>query len=189
MSADYTLKTAPESIETAGPDARPLLESARARLGFVPNMYAHMAKAPGVLDSYLHGYTLFREASGFSPAEQEVVFLTISRENGCEYCVAAHSMIADKVSKVPAKALEAIRSGQPIQDQRLSALSIFTAAMFHSRGKPDSADVAAFLDAGFEEQHIMQIVLALAVKTLSNYSNHLNHPEVDDAFSGHAWSG
>ncbi|MBD3895845.1 carboxymuconolactone decarboxylase family protein [Halomonas sp. ML-15] len=189
MSADYKMQLAPQTLDNADERARPLLEQANAKLGFVPNMYAGMAKAPGVLDTYLHGYELFREASGFTPPEQEVVFLTISRLNGCGYCMSAHSMLADKMSQVPADVLEAIRDDKPIPDQRLAALSAFTSVMFESRGKPANEDVTAFLAAGFEEQHILQIVLAMAVKTLSNYANHVNHPELDDAFAGHAWQG
>ncbi|MCC5858572.1 MAG: carboxymuconolactone decarboxylase family protein [Ectothiorhodospiraceae bacterium] len=187
MSADYKLSTPPVTLDTADAKAKPLLEGAKANLGFVPNMYAHMAKVPGVLDTYLHGYALFRQDSGFTPAEQEVVFLTISRENGCDYCMSAHSMIGEKASKVPPDVLEALRSGTPIPDDRLAALSRFTSVMLRTRGMPGREEVDAFLAAGFEEKDILQIILALAVKTLSNYANHLNQPELDSAFAGHAW--
>ena len=187
MAAVYTLKSEHPTTQTAGDGARPLLEAAEARLGFVPNMYKGMAIAPGVLDTYMHGYELFRQNSGFTPPEQEVIFLTISRCNGCEYCVSAHSMLAENVSSVPGPTLEAIREGQSIPDSRLAALSRFTQVMFETRGRPGDADVQAFMDAGFAEEHIMQIILALAVKTLSNYSNHVTRPALDEAFSAHAW--
>ncbi len=189
MSADYQIQLPPQTLDNANAKAKPLLEKANATLGFVPNMYEGMAKAPGVLDTYLHGYELFREDSGFVPPAQEVVFLTISRLNGCGYCMSAHSMLAEKMSKVPTEVIEAIRNDQPIPDERLAALSEFTKVMFDTRGKPTRSDVEAFLDAGFEEQQVLQIVLALAVKTLSNYANHVNHPELDEAFAGHAWQG
>ncbi len=189
MAAEYQIQMAPKTLDTADEKAKPLLEGANQKMGFVPNMYEGMAKAPGVLSTYLHGYELFRNDSGFTPPEQEVVFLTISRLNGCGYCMAAHSMLADKMSKVPAEVLDAIRNDQPIPDARLAALSEFTRVMFESRGMPRQADVEAFLAAGFEEQQVLQVVLALAVKTLSNYANHVNHPEVDDAFTDHAWQG
>jgi len=189
MSADYQMQLSPQTLDNADAKAKPLLEKANATLGFVPNMYEGMAKAPGVLDTYLHGYELFREDSGFAPPEQEVVFLTISRLNGCGYCMSAHSMLADKMSQVPADVLEAIRNDQPIPDARLAALAAFTKVMFETRGKPGEADVKAFLEAGFEEEKVLQIVLALAVKTLSNYSNHVNHPALDEAFAEHAWKG
>lgn len=183
MSAEYCLQSDPVSLESAEGEAKRLLQGAQQSLGFVPNMYAGMARLPGVLSTYLHGYEQFRASAGFTPAEQEVVFLVVSRENGCGYCTAAHSMLADKMSGVPADVLTALRQNTPLPDQRLAALADFVKVMFDSRGKPGRAEVAAFLGAGFEEKHILAIVLALAVKTLSNYCNHIGQPEVDQAFA------
>jgi len=187
MTADYKILQAAPTVADANDRARLLLESAQAGLGFVPEMYRHMAKAPGLLSTYMHGYKQFRENSSLKPAEQEVIFLTISRENGCGYCMGAHSMLADKVSGVPEDTLKALRESNKIPDARLAVLSRFTQVMFRTRGMPRRDDVQAFLDGGFEENHILQIILALAVKTLSNYSNHINQPDLDEAFAGHQW--
>jgi uncharacterized peroxidase-related enzyme len=183
MTTSYTIELAPETLETAEGGSKAALERAQASLGFVPNMYGGMAVVPGVLDTYLDGYKRFREDGGFTPAEQEVVFLAISDFNGCGYCIAAHSMIADKVSKVPERALAALRAGEPIPDPKLEALRRFTVEMVESRGNPTEAQVAAFSKAGFEAKHIPAIILAIAVKTLSNYSNHIFKPDVDDRFA------
>jgi len=188
MSTDYKIPLTPKTLETAAPRARAVMEAAHAKLGLVPNMYGGMANCPGLLDTYAHGYTLFREESGFTPAEQEVVLLTVSRENGCHYCVAAHSFIADTMSKVPPAVTDAIRDGQPIDDSKLAALHVFTRIMVEKRGLPTQADVDAFLAAGYSENHILDIVLAIAVKTLSNYSNHLFHTTVDGMFENRAWN-
>ena len=183
----YKIGLSPQTMETARPEARPLLEGAQKQYGMVPNMYARMANAPDVLSTYLFGYERFRKNSGFTPAEQEVILLTISYENGCSYCMAAHSWVAHNVSKVPPDMIEAIRTGSPLRDQKLSALSRFTAIMVQKRGKPTKQDAQQFLEAGFEETSILEIILAIAVKTLSNYSNHVFHTSVDDAFSEYKW--
>jgi AhpD family alkylhydroperoxidase len=141
-----------------------------------------MAVVPGLLDTYLDGYARFREDAGFTAPEQEIVFLAISRFNGCEYCIAAHSMLADKKSAVPADSLAALRAGAPLPDARLEALRTFTEVMVDSRGNPTEAQVAAFRSRGFDERHILGIILAIAVKTLSNYTNHLFKPEIDAVF-------
>src|SRR5260370_6599777 len=101
MTSQARLTLMPKTLGTADSRSKAVLEKAKAQVGFIPNMYAGMANSPGLLESYLDGYAAFRTHSGFTPAEQAVVFLTISRENGCDYCMAAHSMIADKASKVP----------------------------------------------------------------------------------------
>lgn len=162
-----------------------ILDKAVKQVGFLPNMYANMANAPGVLSTYLHGYALFRRESGLKPAEQEVVFLAVSQVNGCNYCTAAHSMIADKQSGVPADVLKAIRSSEPIPDARHAALYALTAEMVRTQGRPDAATVKAFLGVGFQERDVLYIILAIAVKTLSNYSNHAFATPVDAAFAAY----
>ncbi len=173
--------------ESADPAARTAMESARKSLGFVPNLYANMANSPGVLDTYLTGYKHFRTSSGFTPAEQEVVFLTISRQNGCAYCMAAHSLVGEKMSGLSVPVLEALRDGKPLEDARLQALSSFTRALLSRRGRPLKDELQAFLAAGFSERHVLEILLAISVKTISNYTNHLFDTEVDQAFAPYNW--
>lgn len=185
MNNTAQLALAAQTIESSDGCGKEMLMTAKAQMGFVPNMYANMVHSPGLLEAYLLGYNRFRAESGFSPVEQEVVLLTISRFNACTYCMAAHSMIADKMSKVPANVLEAVRNGTPIADRKLTALATFTKAMFTTRGQPSAADMKAFIDAGYSEPQALEIVLALAVKTLSNYANHLFHTEVDTMFAGY----
>ncbi len=177
-------------VEENTPDekARNLLQQARQKLGMVPNMYANMANLPALLESYAFAYERFRQEGGFDPAEQEVIFLTISRENQCHYCVAAHSFLADNFSGVPKETLQAIREGKPVKDARLGALHRFVQGMVRQRGWVSQEEVDAFLEAGFTEKHILGIVLAIAVKTISNYSNHLFQTPVEAPFDAYAWN-
>lgn len=185
----YKVKTLPlHTIESAPEATKPLLAQAKSQLGFVPNMYGAMANEPPLLDAYFSGYASFRAESGFSPVEQEVIFLTISRENGCEYCVAAHSLVADAMSKVPAPVTDAIRDHRSVPDSKLSALVDFTAKMVSSRGRPTNGDVDAFKAVGYSEKHILGIILAISIKTLSNYTNHIFHTPLDEAFAGRVWT-
>lgn len=163
-----------------------LIEPQRAALGFVPNMYRAMVNQPALLTSYIHGYQLFRTATDFGPIEQEVVFLAISSDNGCDYCTAAHSMVADKASGVPADVLSAIRAGATIADPRLAALYATATAVSAQRGHPDEATTQAFLKAGFTELDLLSVVLAVSVKVISNYTNHLFSTPVDAAFEQYA---
>ncbi|MBI2221430.1 MAG: carboxymuconolactone decarboxylase family protein [Acidobacteria bacterium] len=187
MTSEYKLTLPPQTLDNADAKARAVLERARAQVGFIPNMYAGMANSPGLLQTYLDGYDRFRKDSGLTSAEQEVVFLTISRSNGCDYCMAAHSMIADRMSKVPPPVTAAIRERQSIPDPKLAALSRFTDVLLETRGLPSTGEVQAFLGAGFAERHVLEIILAIAVKTLSNYSNHLLHTPIDEVFADWEW--
>lgn len=187
MNAEYKMTSAAITQETAEGRAAEVLDKAKKQVGFIPNMYANMVNSPGLLETYLDGYALFRAESGFTTQEQEVIFLAISRENGCDYCVAAHSFIADVKSGLAAEVTDAIRDGRPIPDAKLASLAGFTALMVHKRGLPTKADVQAFLDAGYTERHILEVILGISVKTISNYSNHIFHTEVDEAFAGRTW--
>ncbi|SOE66304.1 uncharacterized peroxidase-related enzyme [Burkholderia sp. OK233] len=188
MNATAKLSFRHLTVDTADARAREVLETARKATGGIPNMYAGMANMPALLDTYLHGYQLFRKESTLTSAEQELVFLVISRVNGCTYCVAAHSWIADKVSKTPEQAIQAVRDDEMIEDPKLRALAEFTRTMVISRGNPIQAQLEAFVSAGYTEKNVLEIILALAVKTISNYSNHLLHTQVDAKFASTAWA-
>lgn len=174
----------PVILENADEHQKPILEKAKKANGMIPNMYKNMVNVPGLQDTYDTGYAHFRKTGGFTPAEQEVVFLTSSIENSCKYCTAAHSYLADKVSKTPVEVTNAIREGKEIPDTKLRALSEFTKVMHETRGNPTPEQAQAFLEAGYTEKNILAIILAMAVKTISNYSNHIFHTEIDEAFSG-----
>ena len=94
MKSEYKISLAPITIEAAGDSVKGTLEQQQANFGFLPNMYQTMANAPAILKTYLFGYEQFRTETEFSSVEQEVIFMVISRENGCEYCVGAHKSCA-----------------------------------------------------------------------------------------------
>ena len=189
MSHDtYRLGLPLRTPEDDDPQVADLLQGHKKAIGMVPNMYAAMANLPALLETYSFGYERFRKTSGFTPAEQEIVFLTISRANACTYCVAAHSMLADTMSNVPTQATDAVRNGDAISDGKLEALRRFTDVMVVSGGNPSADRAQAFLDAGYDETQILAIILAIGVKMFSNYSNHVFHTEVDPAFAGRRWA-
>ena len=102
--------------------------------------------------------------------------------------MAAHSFVADTMSKVPVAVTDAIREGRPIADPRLATLAAFTAKMVGSRGRPTDDDVRAFLAAGYSEKNILGIILAIGAKAFSNYTNHLFHTPVDGEFEARVWN-
>lgn len=187
MLSEYKMTLPLRTLDDTESEARDLLAGAQEKLGFIPNMYGAMANSPGLLNSYMQGYSAFREKSGFSAIEQEVIFLSVSQANGCEYCMAAHSFLAEAASGVPADVTAAIRDGKTVPDMKLSALNVFTRVMVTNRGLPERTDVEAFLSAGYTEKDILEIILSIAVKTISNYSNHIFHTDVDKVFSKHRW--
>ncbi len=188
MSDTYQIGLSLRTVEDSDETVSAPLKQAQKSMGMVPNMYAAMANLPALLATYSFGYDKFRSESGFSAIEQDVILLTVSRANECHYCVAAHSTIADNMSGVPKDVTEAIRNDGTITDSKLKALADFTRLMSETRGNPSPNDARAFLEAGYSDTHILGIVLAISVKVISNYSNHLFHTEVDEAFAAREWS-
>lgn len=173
-------------IESAPEVAVPTLRQSQQRFGMLPNLMRKMATAPALAEAYLALGDLFEQTS-LSPAEQQVVLLTVSRENRCEYCVGAHSVLAD-MAEVPTAVTDALRAGRSLPDAKLEALRRFTAAVVEARGWVGEAETAAFMEAGFTPQQILEVVLGIGMKTLSNYTNHIAGTELDQAFAHRAWN-
>ncbi|HAT1821713.1 TPA: carboxymuconolactone decarboxylase family protein [Legionella pneumophila] len=182
MTDHYQMKAPLKTESEVDEWGKTLFERSKKAYKMVPNLYQAMANAPEILQSYMDCYQNFREHSGFTSAEQEVILLVISYENGCEYCMAAHSTMADFYSKVPTEVTEAIRTDNIIPDGKLRALAEMTKEMLLSRGRPSPSCVEQFLRAGYQEKQLLDIVLAIATKTMSNYTNHLFSTPVDAAF-------
>lgn len=177
---------APHTVDTAPEGARELLTQVSNKYGFLPNLMATMAESPELAKAYAALGELFGQ-TGFTATEQQVVLLTISRLNGCDYCVAAHSTIAG-IEQVPADVVESIRTDQPIADARLEALRRFAARVVEQRGWVSEAQVEEFLAAGFDKRRVFDVILGAAMKTVSNYTNHVAETPLDPAFSGQRWT-
>ena len=175
----HTVKTAPEA-------SRHMLEQAERTMGFVPNLYAHLAEAPVVLEVYFALSAQFQKTS-LTAAERQIVLLATSVENGCEFCVAAHSMLALRMTGLSTDAVDALRAGADPTEPRLGALAKFTRAVVAQRGWIGDTGLAAFLVAGFSAQQALEVVLGVAMKTLSNYANHLTRTETNPELSAFVW--
>lgn len=172
--------------ETARPESVELLSSAEKAYGFIPNLLGVMAESPATLGAYLSIGQLF-EKSSFSPTEQQLVILTTSRFNECDYCMAAHSVIAG-MQKVPDDIVAAIRDDRPIDDPRLEALRLFTHTVVEKRANLSPADIEAFLAAGYTKENVLEVLFGVSFKTLSNYVNHVAGTPLDNAFATQAWT-
>ena len=112
-----------------------------------------------------------------------MAFLAVSGENGCDYCVGAHAAIAGMV-EMPAAVIEALRARQPLPDERLEALRLTALALMEKRGWLDDADLERFTAAGYDRRALLDLITILAMKTLSNYVNHLAGTPLDAQFGG-----
>jgi uncharacterized peroxidase-related enzyme len=165
--------------------SRPLLEKVKKGFGFIPNLFAVFSNSPVLLEGYL-GLDATYSKGTMSPVERQLVLLTASVVNECPYCTAAHSTVAKGMLKVPASVVAAVRAGQPVADAKLNALVNFTREVVQQHGRVRPETLQSFLNAGFQRDQIGEVLVGVALKTLSNYTYHLSPVEIDSAFKGEA---
>ena len=179
---EFQLHTA----ETASETSWKLLQEVQKAYGFIPNIYKVFAESPVALSTYMHITHELGEHGALSPQEQQLVMLVVSETNRCEYCVAAHTTVA-KMAKVPEDTITALRDGDDPADPKEAALVTFARSAVQHQGWVPEGDQKAFLDAGYTTRHVLDVLSILALKTLSNYTNHLAATPLDEAFASHKW--
>ena len=160
--------------------AQPLLAQARAIFGFVPNLAVVMATEPATLESYFHALQAFGQTS-LSPIEQQIVLMAVSRVNRADYSLAIHAALATKLG-APADVVKAVGTGAPVADPRLAALRRFSETLTIGRGEIATAELAAFLAAGYDRKAVVAVAFGIAAKTFANALAHLARTPVDKPF-------
>ena len=173
------------TAETAPEKSKPLLEASLKQNGMIANLHGVLAESPELLIAYNELGDLFT-ASSFDAEELTVVWQTINVEHNCTYCVPAHTAIANKMKVDPALT-EALRDQKPMPTAKLQALHDMTLSMVRQRGNVSPEEIAAFFEAGYAQRQLLDIVLGLSQKTISNYVNHLAKTPVDAPFKKFAW--
>lgn len=173
------------NIETAPEGSKALLENSQKAYGMIPGLHGVLAASPELLKAYQELHQLFTETS-FNNDELTVVWQTINVEHACHYCVPAHTGIA-KMMKVDDAIIDALRNETPLADAKLEALRTLTLSITRNRGNVSQADLETFYAAGYGEQQVLEIILGLSQKVISNYTNHIANTPVDDAFQKFAW--
>jgi alkylhydroperoxidase family enzyme len=89
--------------------------------------------------------------------------------------------------KVDAALIEALRTEAPLGNDKLEALRTFTLAVVRQRGAVTADQTEAFFAAGYGQQQVLEVVLGVAQKVMSNYVNHIAHTPLDAPFQKFAW--
>jgi len=165
------------NTENTQGETKALLESIKSGYGFVPNLFGLMAEAPTTVQAYLQLNDLLAKTSIPMP-QLQVALLAASIENDCEFCRVAHRAIGKKMG-ANTESLTALNEGKEIVDAKDKAIAEFTKAVVQHRGWVPESDTNKFLAAGYTKQQILEVVLVVTIKTLSNYSNHFTKPEAN----------
>jgi len=176
MTMSFTLY----EIDNAPSPANTELEKSQAAFGFIPNLHKVLAASPKTLEAYKALHELF-QASSFDATEQTVVWQTINFYHQCHYCLPAHTGIAHMM-KVDQETIESLHNGETLKTEKLKALQSTTRAIVDQRGVLSAEQITDFKSAGYGEAQLLEIVLGLAQKTISNFANHLAKTPVDEPF-------
>lgn len=172
--------------ETAPPQSHPLLGDVEGTFGSIFNVLAVMAESPTTLEGYLSLTGIFKR-SNFTEQEQQFILLVISRLNECHYCTPVHTANALRLGMDEA-VTTAIREDRPFDDARLEALRTFITIVVENRGWATQEEMRTFLDVGFTRRDIMDVVLAISLKTLSNFINHMAETRLDAQLEPYRWT-
>ncbi len=173
------------TIESAPEGSLPLLEKSKKAYGMIPNLHGMLAEAPGTLEAYQTLHQLFSDSS-FNNDELTVVWQTINVEHECHYCVPAHTAIAHGM-KVDAAITDALRNSTEMPNEKLQALHNMTLSVVRNRGRVSQEELENFYAAGYNKRHVLEIILGLSQKVISNYSNHIANTPVDKPFQQFTW--
>lgn len=161
--------------DQVSPANQALFDNLKKGLGTVPNLYATLAHSEHALGSYL----AFQNArSSVTGKAREVVNLVVSQVNNCEYCLAAHTVIGKMHGFSDAQLLE-IRGGRASFDARLDALARLVKNITSERGRADPALVDAFFAAGWTKENLVDTIVAIGDKTVTNYLHSTTRVPVD----------
>lgn len=165
------------SIEAAPAAAQPLLEAVKKQFGVVPNMFRLVANSPAGLEGYLGLNGAL--AKGSLPAQtRERIALAVAEFNGCDYCLSAHSYIGKNLAKLDEAEIAANRTGKS-GDAKAQAAVAFAGAVLRQRGHVSDAEIQAVKAAGYDDAQVIEIILHVALNTLTNYVNEVAKTAID----------
>ena len=155
----------------------PLLDAVNKQLGIVPNLMKVVGNSAAALEGYLSlSGALGKGKIGAKTAER--IALAVAERNGCSYCLSAHSYLASNLARLDAVEIDSNRHGTS-HDPKAAAAVHFAARIVDTRGHVSDDEVAAVKAAGYSNAEIIEIVLHVALNTLTNYVNEVAKTDID----------
>lgn len=176
VKGKYMRKLSALKKELASPESVQLFNSIEKAFGMLPNIYAVIGNSANALGSYLT-FSDAQKKGSFDAKEREAIFLAVSQENGCNYCLSAHTSVAMMNGFSEADTLQ-LRSGT-IQDKKLNLLTRLAKSITFNRGRADDHLVQEFFNAGYDEKALVDLVAIVIEKSFTNYIGRLSRPEID----------
>ncbi|MEV6430264.1 carboxymuconolactone decarboxylase family protein [Nocardia sp. NPDC051463] len=161
----------------ASPQAAELLAGVQKALGVTPNMTKAMVNSPAVLQAYL-AFSGTLAGGELSAPTRERIALLVAEENGCDYCLSAHSYIGANIAELDAEEIERNRRGRSA-DSKAEAVLTFAIVVVRTRGGVAEADLEAARAAGLTDGEIAEVIAGVALNVFTNYLNKAVDTDID----------
>ncbi len=161
-----------------------ILTAVKEKFGFVPNLFRTLSISPAVSDVYLKANAAMEEAS-VSAQETHGVNLAVSVENGCKYCVAAHSVMCKMVG-IEVDEIDLIKQGKLPEEKTLAAAVKAALLIMEKKGWLNDGELSELESQGVGRGKIYEIIALIGIKTIANYVNHIGKTVIDDEFKEQA---
>lgn len=161
--------------EEVSENNKAIFDNLKKGVGFVPNLFATFAYSDTALADVL---TLQNRKTSLTGKEKEIINLVVSEVNGCEYCKAAHTAVGKMNGFTDTQILE-IRSGKASFDAKYDALAKFVKDAAVNRSHPSKGSVQNLMGAGYTNENLVDIVMVIGDKTISNFLHGVTNIPVD----------
>ncbi len=167
----------PASVDVAPAGSQSLLNAVKAQLGVVPNMFRVISNSPAALEGYLSLNGALAKGALDAPTRERIA-LAVAEFDGCSYCLSAHSFLGKNKARLDDTEIAANRDGRS-HDAKAEAALRFALKVVEARGHVSDADISDVRLAGYGDAEIVEIVLHVALNTLTNYVNEVARTAVD----------
>ena len=174
-----------QTIESAPEQSKPVLAQLQQTFGLIPNVAAAMAASPVLINGFIGLFERVHSSSLTEPQIQTLL-LTNAVVNASEWPVAFHTALALKQG-VSSADVDAIRRGHLPADAKLAALSALAQMLIEKRGRLGEADQRRFIEAGFTEEQILEVIAVVAASTITNYASSVTRPKLEALFEAFTW--
>jgi len=165
------------TLEQSPAASRPLLDAVNKQLGVVPNLFRLVGNSPAALEGYL-GLNAALAKGALEAPTRERIALAVAEVNGCDYCLSAHSYLGKNLAKLSDAEIAVNRDGGST-DAKADAAVRFAVKLVNERGHVSDTDIGAVRAAGYTDAQVIEIVLHVALNTLTNYVNVVAETEID----------
>lgn len=162
--------------ESANAEQRVLLDGIQSQLGMVPNFLRVLANSPTALRAFLGLHEVAGDGT-LDAQTRERIALALAEQNGCQYCVSAHTAIGRKAGLDSAE-MDANRAGTS-GDRKAAAAVAFARALVEHKGGVTNAEIAAVRDAGYGEAEIVEIITHVGLNVLTNIVGKASRVAID----------